>query len=125
MSNLFKINLDLAGAVASFICALHCIAIPIVLSLGIANSSHWLHDHTFDVVIICIGVVIASLSLVSDLKKHHSYLPLFLVLLGFSVLSIGIFNHDYSHTLLSVAGSSMVISAHYINWRKSTKKASF
>jgi hypothetical protein len=118
MSRIFNINLDFAGALASFICALHCMAMPLILSLGVANSSHWLHNHTFDIVIICIGVLIASASLYSDFKKHKSLMPISLVILGFSILSLGITRHDSGHLWLSLLGSMLVISAHYTNWRK-------
>ena len=31
---IFKINLDFAGMAASAICAIHCMAMPLILSLG-------------------------------------------------------------------------------------------
>lgn len=119
MSSLFKINLDFAGFAASLICALHCIAIPIVLSLGLVNSSHFLHNHYFDTAIIAIGIVIASMSLLSDFKIHKSKLPLGLIAFGFTILIIGLkLGHDLPHVLMSVVGSGFVATAHYINWKK-------
>ena len=114
-----KINLDFAGLTASVICALHCIAVPIILSLGVANSSHLMHDHSFDIVVIALGIVIATFSLLGDFKKHRSLLPIMLVILGFSILTTGILmGHDTFHVFMSVIGSSFVASAHYINWKK-------
>lgn len=120
MSSIFKINLDFAGVFASVLCAIHCMAIPIVLSLGLANSNHLVHDHSFDILIISIGLIIACLSLVNDYKKHKSSLPLLLVFLGFCVLTIGLFkdHHNLQHLYFSLFGSSFVITAHLMNWKK-------
>jgi hypothetical protein len=120
MSSFFKLNLDFAGFFASFLCAIHCIALPVLLSLGAANSGFLFHDHTFDIVIIAIGIVIASISLLSDYKKHKSKLPLALIFIGFTVLILGLrLGHDLPHVIMSVIGSSFVASAHFINWKKS------
>ncbi len=120
MSSIFKINLDFAGFAASLICSLHCIAIPILLSIGLLNSNHFLHNHNFDTFIIAIGIVIASLSLFSDYKIHKSKLPIGLIFLGFTILILGLkFGHDIEHVTMSIVGSACVASAHLINWKKS------
>jgi di/tricarboxylate transporter len=119
MSSLFRINLDVAGVIASIICALHCIAIPLIFSLGLTSSGHLMHDHTFDIIIIVVGLVIASLSLINDIKKHKSFWPLILVFIGFIILGIGLTkdHHNYQHLYFSLIGSCFVISAHLTNWK--------
>ncbi|HRG22017.1 MAG TPA: MerC domain-containing protein [Saprospiraceae bacterium] len=119
MSSFFKLNLDFAGMAASAICAIHCMAMPLILSLGVAHSGHLFHDHTFDIAVIAIGIVIASISLISDFKKHRSFFPLGLVIVGFSVLTYGLTHgHGGIHLWISLLGSALVSSAHFINWRK-------
>jgi cell division protein FtsW (lipid II flippase) len=118
MSFFNRINLDLAGGIASFICALHCIAVPIIFSIGAANSYHFLHNHNFDIVIVLLGLVIAWTSLRSDYKVHQSKTPFILVIIGFSILVLGLrLGHDLIHALVSVLGSCFVITAHYYNWK--------
>jgi hypothetical protein len=113
-----KVNLDFAGVIASFICAIHCMAVPLILSLGVANSEHWIHNHTFDVLVIILGVIIASVSLISDYKKHNSLKPLSLIVIGFSFLGLGLkFEHSIYHMIWSVIGSGFVITAHITNWK--------
>jgi hypothetical protein len=47
-------------------------------------------------------------------------LPLGLILFGFTILILGLkLGHDIEHVLMSVAGSTFVASAHFINWKKS------
>lgn len=104
---------------ASAICALHCMAMPLIVSLGVANSGHLFHDHTFDIAVIAIGIVIASISLLSDYKKHRSSLPIVFVIVGFSVLTYGLTHgHGGIHLLISLLGSFLVATAHFVNWRK-------
>jgi uncharacterized membrane protein YfhO len=119
MSFLYKFNLDFAGMAASILCALHCIALPLFLSLGLTTSSSLLHNHSFDIAIIGIGIVIACLSLLSDYKKHKSILPLSCILVGFVVLIYGLKSgHGYEHAAISVLGSLIVTTAHIVNWKK-------
>ncbi len=104
---------------ASAICAIHCMAMPLILSLGVAHSGHLFHDHSFDIAVIAIGIVIASASLITDYKRHRSRLPLLLVIIGFSVLTYGLTHgHGGIHLWISLMGSSLVSSAHFINWKK-------
>lgn len=118
MSFLYKINLDFAGVVASFICAIHCMAVPLVLSFGLIGSGHWVHNHTFDFIVIILGIFIAGFSLLSDYRKHNSFLPILLIVAGFTLLLIGLLNeHSIGHMLWSVAGSTLVMTAHITNWR--------
>jgi hypothetical protein len=119
MSFFHKFNLDFVGFAASFVCAIHCLAIPIFISIGISTSTAIVHDHTFDLVIIGIGIIVAVSSLFTDIKKHNSYLPLSIIVIGFCVLLFSIQgHHDWKHAMISVLGSGLVASAHYINWKK-------
>jgi hypothetical protein len=122
MSILYKLNLDFAGMAASILCALHCMALPLFLSLGFTTGSHLLHDHSFDIIIILIGIVVACLSLVSDYRKHKSFTPIITIILGFTVLIFGLKSgHGWLHAGISVLGSIIVTSAHIINWKKGKK----
>ena len=115
-------NLDLAGIFASSLCAVHCAAVPMLIAFGIISGSHWLHNHAIDWIIITIGIVIASYSLVKDFRfKHKSTTPLLVAGLGFTFLLLGMADHHHGilHTILSVCGGLTVALAHFINIRKS------
>jgi hypothetical protein len=125
MSFLYKFNLDYAGMAASILCALHCIALPLFLSLGMTTGSNLFHDHSFDIIIIAVGVVIATLSLFSDYKKHKSILPIITIAIGFIILIYGLRSgHGWIHAGISIIGSILVTTAHVMNWKKAkTAKA--
>jgi hypothetical protein len=119
MSYLYKFNLDFAGMAASILCALHCIALPLLISFGLTTGSQLMHDHTFDIVIIGVGIGIACLSLFSDYKKHRSFLPIATIIVGFILLIGGLkAGHGWMHAAISVLGSILVTTAHIINWKK-------
>lgn len=66
---LFKLHPDSAGFFTSMLCAIHCSAVPLLISTGLLSSSTWLHNHAIDWVVICTGIVIASYALVGDFLK--------------------------------------------------------
>ncbi|MBK9254754.1 MAG: MerC domain-containing protein [Saprospiraceae bacterium] len=120
MDKYFKINADTAGFFTSMLCALHCSAIPVLISLGLVGTGSWLHNHLFDWIIIGIGVVIASYSLVGDfISKHRRILPLSMAAVGFLFLLIGMVEHHGWMLVFSVVGGLLVASSHMINFRYS------
>ena len=118
MKSFFKLHPDSAGFFTSMLCAIHCSAVPLLISTGLLSSSTWLHNHAIDWVVICTGIVIASYALVGDFfKKHRNYSPLFLGGVGFVFLLIGMIEHHGWMLIFSVMGGLMVASAHVINHR--------
>ena len=87
-------NLDLAGLFTSTLCALHCTAVPVLLSFGFIESSHWLHNELIEMVVIGSGLVIAFFSLFKEFKKHLSPIPMLLALVGFTILINSILHHS-------------------------------
>lgn len=109
-------NPDFMGIVASMTCAVHCLAVPLIASMGMMNTGH--HNHVFDFVFLSFGLVFAGFSLFRDVKVHRNFVPILLGLVGFTMLIIGILNHI---SLLSFFGGSAIAIAHIINFRfKST-----
>ncbi len=89
-----------------------------MISLGLVGSSSWLHNHMFDWVVIGIGVVIASYSLLGDyLKLHKNLLPLTMAAIGFGFLMIGMIEHHGWMLVFSVLGGLLVASSHLVNHR--------
>ena len=90
MKSFFKLHPDSAGFFTSMLCAIHCSAVPLLISTGLLSSSTWLHNHAIDWVVILTGIFIASYALVGDfIKKHRNYTPVLLGGVGFTFLLIG------------------------------------
>lgn len=109
---------DTAGFLTSLLCAIHCSVVPVFISLGLLSSKSWLHSHSFDWVVIGMGVVIASYSLVGDyFKKHRNPVPVIIALTGFVLLMTGMIEHHGWMLVFSVVGGILVAVAHLINHR--------
>src|SRR5690606_26098025 len=114
----FQWNADSAGFFASLLCAIHCSAIPILISLGLMSSGSWMHNHLFDWIIIGFGFVMAGYAIVGDyFKKHRKILPMILAFLGFAFLLIGMIEHHGWMLIFSVAGGLLVATSHVVNWK--------
>jgi hypothetical protein len=109
-------NPDFAGMFTSLLCAVHCSAVPVLVSMGVLSTSTWLHNHAFDWIVIGIGVVIASYSLVGDyFKKHQNVKPLLFAFVGFAFLLLGMVEHHGWMLIFSVVGGILVAYAHLHN----------
>lgn len=110
--------LDLLGFSASFLCAVHCLVMPLVLSLGLAGGMTWLESAWVEWTFILTTLVLASWSLFGSLSKHHNYRPLIIAGLGFVLIVVlhHIFEDSIGH-YLSAIGGILVAYAHYYNWR--------
>ncbi|MBK6363644.1 MAG: MerC domain-containing protein [Saprospiraceae bacterium] len=117
-SRFFQLHADSAGFFASLLCAIHCSAIPILISLGLMGSGSWLHNHLFDWIIIGFGFIMAGYAIVGDyVKKHRNIKPLILAVTGFIFLLVGMIDHHGWMLIFSVTGGIMVASSHVLNWK--------
>ncbi len=113
-----RFDSDAAGFITSMLCAIHCSAVPLFISMGLLSSKSWLHSHSFDWVVIALGIVIASYSLVGDyFRRHRNILPLLMAATGFVLLVIGMIEHHGWMLVFSVMGGVLVAVAHVVNHR--------
>lgn len=112
---------DRFGATASFLCAIHCAAMPFVIALLPVLGLSFLADHRFETGFVAFACVLASLALVSGYRRHHRRLPLVLATPGLILLVLGVtFLHGGSlvvHSVLVTCGGLLVASAHFVNLR--------
>ena len=112
-------KLDIIAFTSSLICAIHCAAIPIVLSFSSLSSLHFLENPFIEWFFIILGLIFVFISLWPSYKKvHHKLKPLRIAALGFTLIAIGRFEFtelwEISNTVL---GASLVSLAHYYNWK--------
>lgn len=114
-----KLNLDLFGFFASFLCAIHCAALPLILSLSALSGLHFLAEPWFEWGMITLSATIAIVSLVPSYQKHHrNLLPIVIVLSGFVLISAGrIVEAESLEVLFTSSGATLVAASHLVNWR--------
>ena len=112
---------DRFGAVASFLCAIHCAALPFILALLPALGLEFLADHRFERGFVMFACVLALLSLASGFRRHRRPVPLALALPGLLLLLLGVTAaENYSivlHSTLVTSGGLLLAAAHFINLR--------
>jgi MerC mercury resistance protein len=113
---------DRLGAVASFLCALHCAALPFVFALLPALGLGFLADHGFERGFIICASLLALATLIYGYRRHHARRAFFFLLPGLSLLWIGGFVFDLHggvgwHSLMVALGGSGVALAHLTNLR--------
>ncbi|MEM6698669.1 MAG: MerC domain-containing protein [Bacteroidota bacterium] len=120
MRKFFSWHWDFIGFGASLLCALHCMLLPIVFSLGIFTGVHWLINPFGEWIFIGISIGIAAWSLLqSYFKKHQNIRPLLIAGLGLlGLLLVQARVISYPHSLMAVGGG-LIAYAHFYNWQLS------
>jgi hypothetical protein len=105
---LHKVGLSL-----SFLCAIHCLAMPFILvALPIVGESFLAEQ--LELGLILSSLVLGVFILIKDYKHHFNKVPLILFGLSFLLVLIHLVLHN--HTLLSFSSVIMAI-AYLRNWQ--------
>lgn len=120
MKKVMGYDMDVVGASASFLCAVHCALVPLIVTFGLLSGVSFLADPFYDVVFIGSSMFLAGISLVNGYKNHHRSLrPLTVALVGCTFIAIGhLYMHDIVGDGLSVLGGIMVAMAHVLNYKE-------
>jgi len=115
---------DRIGASASFLCALHCAALPFVFALLPALGLGFLANHGFEHWFIVFATALATTMLVRGYRRHREPHALVLLFPGLILLWLGGFVYEPDtagalHAVLVTIGGSAVALAHLVNLRLS------
>lgn len=112
-------RLDQVGMTASIACAIHCAALPfLITTLPLWGLSFLAHSWV-EVSMICLSLVIGTWSLARSFPKHKKILPVLVLILGFTLIGCGHYLiHDLEAILIPLGGFT-IAGAHLINWRYS------
>jgi len=113
---------DRVGATASFLCALHCAALPFVFAMLPALGLGFLANHGFERWFIAFATTLALTMLVRGFLRHRVPYALALLLPSLVLLWLGGYVYDFEssgawHAALVALGGSGVALAHIINLR--------
>lgn len=113
---------DRVGATASLLCALHCAALPLLLTVLPALGLGFLADHRFERVFIAFASALALTTLIRGYRRHRMPGALYLLAPGLILLWSGawVFDTESSpvvHAALVTVGGSCVALAHVANMR--------
>lgn len=114
---LIVLRLDFFGLTTSFLCALHCMAMPLLLSFGGLSSVHFLENAWLESGILFISLLLALASLLpSWYSKHKKPQPIRLMLSGFILIALSLaFLSAPLEAFFTSAGALLIAAAHYEN----------
>jgi tetrahydromethanopterin S-methyltransferase subunit C len=112
-----QVNWDALGVATSVICAIHCAALPLVLTSLPLFGINIIHNNFFEAGMITLAFAIGSFALYHGYKRHHHrVLPLLIFSVGFIFLVLKeIFIS--SETLLLIPAVVFILTAHFFNYR--------
>lgn len=113
---------DRVGFIASFLCALHCAALPVVIALlpalGLAGALSQHLEEWFAVFVTALGLV----ALVTGYRRHGAVHALILLVPGLAMIWAGVLYPPLHqtvvpHAVIMTLGGFLVAGAHLANMR--------
>jgi len=106
----------------SALCLLHCLAIPLVITISPVMATFAFADESFHIALIALVIPTSAIALSLGCKKHKGWRILALGLGGLATLTIAAFAEglgfgETGETLLTVLGALIVATAHLSNYR--------
>jgi len=112
---------DRFGASASFLCAVHCALLPLVIAVLPALGLGFLADHRYERAFIAFASLLALSTLLAGRRRHQRWHAFGFLLPGIALLAAGIsvdFDHSSMlHAMLVGLGGTLVAAAHMTNLR--------
>lgn len=116
--------LDRLGVSASTLCAIHCAAVPFLVSVLPAIGLGFLGGHTFELVMIATSIGIATFSLGSSYRVHRRLNPLMMMASGALLMVSNFVGHESHsplvedlHPYIAAFAGLMIAGAHWLNMR--------
>jgi len=111
------------GAIAlSLVCAVHCLALPVLAVMTPAIMGYFITDEAFHRWLAFVVIPISLFALTMGCRRHRS---LMVVILGASGMAVLLFTALFGHDVLGEAGeklatligAGLIAAAHYQNYR--------
>ena len=114
-----SVSLDQLGITASIVCAVHCAALPFIITTLPLWGLEFLAHSWVELSMICLSLIIGICSLSTSFPKHKKALPITVLVTGFSFIAIGHYAFHNLEAFLIPLGGFTIAAAHYLNWRYS------
>jgi hypothetical protein len=112
-------RLDNIGMTASTLCAIHCAAVPLLLTFLPLAGLGFLANPLFEWGMILFALLVGVSSIfLSYVRTHHRLLPLLLLVCGFVLIIMGhVYLKGWLEAVIVPAGGLTIAFAHYINFK--------
>lgn len=114
-------RLDQFGITASIACAIHCAALPFLITLLPLWGLSFLAHSWVEFSMIGLSLLIGTWSLARSYPKHKSIIPILVLILGFMLIGTGHYGLHLLEAILIPLGGFTIALAHLINWKYARK----
>lgn len=91
-------TLDYTSGIASFLCAIHYAALPLVIGILPALGLAWIGSHEFGATMVLFTIVVGTWAIIKGYKEHRKCWPLIWFGIGIIALVVAEFVlHDYEY----------------------------
>lgn len=120
--NTLQILTDKIAIGLSLACAIHCLALPLLLVLIPSLSALQLDNENFHFWMVIAVIPTSAYALSMGCKKHKKYRLLFMGLIGLALLIAAIsideeIIGESGEKILTLAGASILAIGHFLNFR--------
>lgn len=111
-------RIDASAIALSAVCVVHCLALPLLLTLTPVLSLHWLREEHFHWLLLLLALPLSLLGLWHGFQRHASWLVPALGALGLGLMAYDLLpaHDDHAHGL-TLFGVLLVALAHGLNIR--------
>lgn len=111
-------KLDRLGIWVSSLCALHCLALPVLIPLLPLVGSSFFAQVWFERTILTFSLIVGAVALISGAVRYHGkYYPLILLFTGGAIYwHKDIFGHHYEPFTIAL-GAALIVAGHWFNMR--------
>ena len=111
-----NLNLSFLSMLASAACAVHCLALPVILSL-LPLTSSFFDNHLFEILLISTSFALAGFVLMQGFNTHRQKLPLLLLITALIVVCSGHIGslHEFEPFFI-ITGSSLLALSQLVNF---------
>lgn len=112
---------DKLGVAGSGLCLLHCLALPVLVGALPSLGLVFLADEMVHEILAFLLIGLAALAFVPGYRRHGDKRVLVLMAIGLGLILFATWGsavidlHGAGETIVSVAGSLFLISAHFLN----------
>jgi hypothetical protein len=112
-------TIDRIGFMASAMCAVHCLAMPVVMVLLPYAGMIYLEDENFEKGFIILSCFLGLTSICFGINKHKRVWPLLPLSLGIIFLMVGLDHHHHDNVgaIRNFFGGLCIAVSHLINWK--------
>jgi hypothetical protein len=111
-------KLERIGFWLSLACAIHCLAMPLIITILPFVGNTFLADHQAEFWVLGSSWILAGVLLYKDFRKHKNHIPLLLLAgsIAVKMVEVWILGESYEQILAPIGGVIIAI-AYYFNWK--------